>query len=130
MPCSRRTRDSEPMNDAPLIVHLIYRLDFGGLESLLVERINRMPANAYRHAIVCLTDSNPAFARKITRTDVAIHMLHKRPGQSPGTHVALWRLLREDNLLCLRKRAFVPAITDSRPVSLQPWMRWNWRSMK
>jgi sugar transferase (PEP-CTERM/EpsH1 system associated) len=83
------------MNDAPLIVHLIYRLDFGGLETLLVERINRMPASAYRHAIVCLTDFNPAFARKITRADVAIHALHKRPGQSPGTHVALWRLLRE-----------------------------------
>lgn len=88
-------RDSEPMNDAPLIVHLIYRLDFGGLETLLVERINRMPANAYRHAIVCLTDYNPVFARKITRADVTIHALHKQPGQSPGTHVTLWRLLRE-----------------------------------
>jgi sugar transferase (PEP-CTERM/EpsH1 system associated) len=83
------------MNDAPLIVHLIYRLDFGGLETLLVERINRMPVNAYRHAVVCLTDYNPAFARKITRADVAIHALYKQPGQSPGTHVALWRLLRE-----------------------------------
>ncbi|QBE63592.1 TIGR03088 family PEP-CTERM/XrtA system glycosyltransferase [Pseudoduganella lutea] len=82
------------MNDAPLIVHLIYRLDFGGLETLLVERINRMPASAYRHAIVCLTDFNPAFARKIMRADVTIHALHKQPGQSPGTHVALWRLLR------------------------------------
>ena len=30
----------------PLVVHLIYRLDFGGLETLLVERINRMPADA------------------------------------------------------------------------------------
>ena len=39
----------------PLVVHLIYRLDFGGLENLMVERINRMPANRYRHAIVCLT---------------------------------------------------------------------------
>lgn len=83
------------MNDAPLIVHLIYRLDFGGLETLMVERINRMPAGAYRHAIVCLTDFNPAFARKITRADVVVHALHKQPGQSPGTHVALWRLLRD-----------------------------------
>ncbi|GGX90402.1 TIGR03088 family PEP-CTERM/XrtA system glycosyltransferase [Massilia dura] len=82
------------MNDIPLIVHLIYRLDFGGLETLMVERINRMPAGAYRHAIVCLTDYNPAFARKITRADVEVHALHKQPGQSPGTHAALWRLLR------------------------------------
>jgi sugar transferase (PEP-CTERM/EpsH1 system associated) len=83
------------MNDTPLIVHLIYRLDFGGLESLMVERINRMPADCYRHAIVCLTDYNPAFAQKLTRTGVTIHALHKQPGLSLRTHGALWRLLRE-----------------------------------
>ncbi|WP_338769413.1 TIGR03088 family PEP-CTERM/XrtA system glycosyltransferase [Massilia sp. METH4] len=83
------------MNDAPLIVHLIYRLDFGGLETLMVERINRMPASAYRHAIVCLTGYNPEFATKITRAGVTIHALHKQPGLSLGTHAALWRLLRQ-----------------------------------
>jgi len=78
---------------APLVVHLIYRLDFGGLENLLVERINRMPAASYRHAIVCLTDYT-AFADKITRPDVTLHALHKRAGLALGTHAALWRLLR------------------------------------
>jgi len=85
----------DAMHDAPLIVHLIYRLDFGGLESLMVERINRMPAERYRHAIVCLTDCNPAFAKKIVRPDVAIHALDKQPGLSLPTHAALWRLLRQ-----------------------------------
>ncbi len=83
------------MNDIPLIVHLIYRLDFGGLETLLVERINRMPAECYRHAIVCLTDVNPAFAQKIARADVTVHALRKQPGLSLATHGALWRLLRQ-----------------------------------
>jgi len=83
------------MNKIPLIVHLIYRLDFGGLETLLVERINRMPAECYRHAIVCLTDANPAFAAKLARADVTVHALHKQPGLSLATHAALWRLLRE-----------------------------------
>ncbi|QGZ40599.1 sugar transferase (PEP-CTERM/EpsH1 system associated) [Pseudoduganella flava] len=82
------------MTTTPLIVHLIYRLDFGGLETLLVERINRMPAACYRHAIVCLTDANPAFAQKLARPDVAIHALHKKAGLALGTHVTLWRLLR------------------------------------
>jgi sugar transferase (PEP-CTERM/EpsH1 system associated) len=81
------------MNDAPLIVHLIYRLDFGGLETLMVERINRMPADAYSHAVVCLTDSTD-FARKITKPGVAVYSLHKQAGLSLGTHVALWTLLR------------------------------------
>ena len=83
-----------PMNQAPLVVHLIYRLDFGGLETLMVERINRMPAAAYRHAVVCLTDYNPRFAEKITRPGVELYALHKQAGLSLGTHAALWRLLR------------------------------------
>ncbi|MGZ8287995.1 MAG: TIGR03088 family PEP-CTERM/XrtA system glycosyltransferase [Telluria sp.] len=78
---------------APLVVHLIYRLDFGGLENLLVERINRMPASAYRHAIVCLTGYT-GFANKISRPDVALYALNKQPGLSLGTHAALWKLLR------------------------------------
>jgi len=83
------------MNDIPLIVHLIYRLDFGGLESLMVERINRMPAERYRHAVVCLTGFNPEFAQKIVKPGVQIYTLDKQPGLSLHTHSALWRLLRK-----------------------------------
>jgi sugar transferase (PEP-CTERM/EpsH1 system associated) len=83
-----------PINKPPLIVHLIYRLDFGGLENLLVERINRMPADRYRHAIVCLTDYTD-FVKKISKPDVAIHALHKQPGLALGTHGKLWKLLRQ-----------------------------------
>lgn len=81
------------MHDAPLIVHLIYRLDFGGLENLMVERINRMPADAYRHAVVCLTESTD-FAKKISKPGVEVYALHKQAGLSLGTHAALWKLLR------------------------------------
>jgi sugar transferase (PEP-CTERM/EpsH1 system associated) len=80
-------------HEAPLVVHLIYRLDFGGLENLLVERINRMPEGAYRHAVVCLTGYTD-FAHKIRRPGVALYTLDKRPGLSLGTHGALWKLLR------------------------------------
>ncbi len=81
------------MNDIPLIVHLIYRLDFGGLENLMVERINRMPAGAYRHAVVCLTGYTD-FASKISKPGVGLFALDKQPGLSLGTHAALFRLLR------------------------------------
>jgi sugar transferase (PEP-CTERM/EpsH1 system associated) len=84
---------ADNLHEPPLVVHLIYRLDFGGLETLMVERINRMPADAYRHAVVCLTDYTD-FARKITKPGVALFALHKQPGLSLGTHVALWKLLR------------------------------------
>jgi sugar transferase (PEP-CTERM/EpsH1 system associated) len=81
-------------NTIPLVVHLIYRLDFGGLETLLAECVNRMPAHKYRHAIVCLTDYTD-FAKKITKPNVEIFALHKAPGLGLGTHVKLWKLLRK-----------------------------------
>jgi sugar transferase (PEP-CTERM/EpsH1 system associated) len=78
---------------APLIVHLTYSLDFGGLETLLIERINRMPASAYRHAVVALTRTTD-FARKITKPDVGVYALDKQPGLSLATHAELFKLLR------------------------------------
>jgi len=77
----------------PLVVHLIYRLDFGGLETLLVDCINHMPAHKYRHAIVCLNGAT-AFADRITRGGVELFDLKKRPGASLDTHRSLYWLLR------------------------------------
>lgn len=84
---------SAPACQPPLVVHLVYRLDIGGLETLLVDTINRMPAERYRHAVFCLTDYTD-FAKRITRPGVELFALHKPPGAAPRTHVDLWRLLR------------------------------------
>lgn len=81
------------MTQLPLVVHLIYRLDFGGLETLLAECVNRMPVEKYRHAIVCLTDYSD-FSKKITRPDIEIFALHKPPGLGLETHYAIWKLFR------------------------------------
>ncbi|MDY7544684.1 TIGR03088 family PEP-CTERM/XrtA system glycosyltransferase [Glaciimonas sp. CA11.2] len=78
----------------PLVVHLLYRLDFGGLETLMVDCINRMPADKYRHAVVCLTDYT-AFSEKITKPNVRIFSLHKPAGLGLSAHLKLWRLLRQ-----------------------------------
>ena len=74
-------------------MHLIYRLDFGGLETLLVDCVNRMPAHKYRHAIVCLTGYT-AFSERITQPGVELYALHKAPGLGLGTHADLFKLLR------------------------------------
>ena len=39
----------KPPHALPLVMHLTYALDVGGLETLLVDCINRMPADQYRH---------------------------------------------------------------------------------
>lgn len=82
-----------PQSDLPLVVHLLYRLDFGGLETVLVECVNRMAVDSYRHAIVCIT-SHTRFADKITRAGVELFALDKAPGLGLGTHAKLWKLLR------------------------------------
>ena len=78
---------------APLVAHLIYRLDIGGLETLLVDTINRMAPGHYRHAVICLTDYTD-FAARITRPGVELVALHKPAGLALGTHADLFRLLR------------------------------------
>lgn len=79
--------------EAPLVVHLTYVLDYGGLETLIVESINRMPADRYRHAVVCLTKYTD-FAKKITRPGVEVIALNKPPGLGLSTHAELFKLLR------------------------------------
>lgn len=77
----------------PLVVHLTYSLDVGGLETLLVDCINRMPPERYRHAVVCLTRYTD-FAQRITQPGVELYALGKPPGLGLGTHLKFWKLMR------------------------------------
>jgi sugar transferase (PEP-CTERM/EpsH1 system associated) len=77
----------------PLIAHVIYRFDVGGLENGLVNLINHMPAQLFRHAIVSLTDHSD-FRERLKRDDISVFTLHKPPGNSPATVLKLWRLFR------------------------------------
>lgn len=81
---------------APLVVHIIYRLGVGGLENGLVNIINRMPENSYRHAIICLTE-NAEFGQRLLRKDVAIYEIHKRTGQDWASFPKVYRLLKQLN---------------------------------
>jgi sugar transferase (PEP-CTERM/EpsH1 system associated) len=80
-------------NPSPLVAHIIFRLDYGGLENGLVNLINRIPEDRFRHAIICLAGFSD-FRQRIRRTDVQIYSLDKRPGKDLGVYVRLWRLLR------------------------------------
>jgi len=82
------------MNAPPLVVHVIHRLDFGGLENGLVNLVNRMPADRFRHAIVCLAGFNPEFRERIQRSDVEVVSLGKKPGKDLGAYARMWRVLR------------------------------------
>jgi len=77
----------------PLIAHVIYRLDVGGLENGLVNIINELPAGKFRHAIICLTDYTD-YHKKI-RPQVTLVALHKQPGHDIGLYWRLFKTIRQ-----------------------------------
>ncbi|MCB1802935.1 MAG: TIGR03088 family PEP-CTERM/XrtA system glycosyltransferase [Gammaproteobacteria bacterium] len=77
----------------PLIVHIVYRLQVGGLENGVVNLVNLMPEERYRHAIVCLSETTD-FQQRIRRKDVAVYEIHKRPGQDFAAWKRLYDLFR------------------------------------
>jgi len=100
----------------PLVAHVMYRFDTGGLENGIVNLINHMPAERYRHAVIALTEVTD-FRKRIHRNDVQFISLNKAPGHGFWLYPKLFRLFRQ-----LR-----PAIVHSRnlaalEVQLPAWL--------
>ena len=100
---------------APLICHIVYRLAVGGLENGLVNLVNNLPENRYRHAIICITGATD-FRRRIRRADVTVHELHKRPGKDIAAYGRMWRLLRQlrPHIVHTRNRPALDMIAPAR----------------
>src|SRR5437588_11360567 len=115
----------------PLITHIVYRFDVGGLENGIVNLINRMPPQRWRHAIVSLTDIASDFTRRIERTDIDYIALRKQPGHLVREYPRLHRLLRKlepaivhtRNLAALE--ATVPAWLAGVPVRIHGEHGWD-----
>lgn len=77
-----------------LIVHVIHRFQIGGLENGVVNLINRLPRERFRHVLVCVEDFDPEFARRIERDDVELIAMHRSQVGVWRMRWRLWRLLR------------------------------------
>ncbi len=77
----------------PLIAHVIYRFEVGGLQNGLVNLINRIPPKRYRHVVICMTDYTD-FRDRIQRNDVEVCALGKRDGNDFSSYGRLYRLFR------------------------------------
>jgi sugar transferase (PEP-CTERM/EpsH1 system associated) len=86
----RAARVADPR---PLVAHVVYRFDVGGLENGLVNLLNRLPEERFRHVVVALTEVT-AFRRRVHRDDVAFVELHKAPGSGMRLLPRLARLFR------------------------------------
>lgn len=76
------------------VVHLLYRFAAGGLENVLVQLINGLPKDEFRHTIIALTEADSQFAQRIQRDDVQIIALQKAPGQPFKLYPRMYRLLK------------------------------------
>jgi sugar transferase (PEP-CTERM/EpsH1 system associated) len=92
----------------PLVAHLVYRFDTGGLENGVVNLVNHMPAGAYRHAVVAVTEVVPAFAARIRRPDVEFVSLHKPAGHGVKLYPKVAELLRRMQPAVLHTRNLAP----------------------
>lgn len=102
-----------PGRMTPLIAHVVFRFDYGGLENGIVNLINRLPADRYRHAIVCLNGFSEEFCRRLQRTDVEVVSIDKRPGKDLPAYGRMWRVLRR----------LQPAIVHTRNIGTMD-MQW------
>ncbi|MCX7113181.1 MAG: TIGR03088 family PEP-CTERM/XrtA system glycosyltransferase [Proteobacteria bacterium] len=80
------------MKKPPLVVHIIHRLAVGGLENGLVNLINIIPPDRYRHIIICLKDATN-FRERISDKNVQIYCLNKNDGNDFNMFYRLYRLL-------------------------------------
>jgi sugar transferase (PEP-CTERM/EpsH1 system associated) len=97
------TADRDPR---PLIAHVVFRFDVGGLENGVVNLINHLPRDAFRHAVISLTDVTD-FRRRVARSDVQFIALSKPPGHAYRLYPRLYSLFRE----------LKPAIVHSRNLA-------------
>ncbi len=115
----------------PLIAHVVHRFGVGGLENGVVNLINRMPADKWRHAVIALTDVSEAFCARIQRDGVVYRSLQKPAGHLVTQYPALVRLFRElqptivhtRNLAALE--ASVPAWAASVPLRVHGEHGWD-----
>jgi sugar transferase (PEP-CTERM/EpsH1 system associated) len=78
----------------PLVAHVIHRFDVGGLENGLINLVNHLDLQSYRHAVIALTQITELKAR-IKRPDVQFIGLDKPAGHGIKVYPHLFRLMRQ-----------------------------------
>lgn len=76
------------------IVHVIHHLVIGGMENGVVNLINRLPHNRFRHVVICIEDYSD-FSQRIERDDVEVHALQRSRIGAWRLRWQLWKLLRQ-----------------------------------
>jgi len=77
----------------PLVAHVVYRFDYGGLENGIVNLINATQGDSFRHCVIALTEATD-FRKRLRVSEVAVYEIGKKPGKDFASYFRLYRLLR------------------------------------
>lgn len=83
------------MTNVTTVAHIIHRFDTGGLENGVVNIINALPEDNYRHVILTMQGFNPEFAKRIKTNNVEIFDLAKKEGNDFGVFLRCDRHLKQ-----------------------------------
>lgn len=75
------------------IAHVIHHLVIGGMENGVVNLINHLPRERFRHVVICIEDYSD-FRHRIERADVEVHALHRSKCGTWGMRWKLFKLLQ------------------------------------
>ncbi|HMW17884.1 MAG TPA: TIGR03088 family PEP-CTERM/XrtA system glycosyltransferase [Accumulibacter sp.] len=107
----------------PLVAHVVYRFDVGGLENGVVNLINHFPAEKYRHAVISLTEISD-FRNRIWQPNVGFFSLKKPPGHGFWIYPQLFSLFKKIKPTIVHSRnlaaleVVVPALLAGVPVRI------------
>jgi sugar transferase (PEP-CTERM/EpsH1 system associated) len=76
------------------VVHVVYGFGVGGLENVIVQLINRLPAERFEHVVLSLTTISD-FRQRVRPSGVRFIELNKPPGHAIALYPRIYRLLRE-----------------------------------
>lgn len=79
---------------APLVLHVVYDFSVGGLENGIVNLVNRLPPDSWRHGIVSLTGLSDTFCNRVKREGVYYLALKKQAGHAVSLYPNLYALFR------------------------------------
>ncbi|HET9976868.1 MAG TPA: TIGR03088 family PEP-CTERM/XrtA system glycosyltransferase [Burkholderiaceae bacterium] len=108
----------------PLVMHLVYRFDTGGLENGVVNLINHLPVDEFRHMVVALTDVSATFRARVRAPGAEFVALGKGPGHLFAQYPRLFALMRHRRPAIVHTRnlaaleAVVPAWAAGVPVRI------------
>ncbi|WP_181901660.1 TIGR03088 family PEP-CTERM/XrtA system glycosyltransferase [Thalassotalea euphylliae] len=77
------------------VCHIVHHFVAAGLENGIVNLINHLPTQEYRHSIICIADYDRNFIKRLKVRNIDIYELHKTAGNGVGWLYRCYKLFKK-----------------------------------